>query len=117
MNQPERAAFDPGGRIHRKCEVQGNACRNTDPGQAERDEIEQGPEPVLPGNGLYRLLICPAVQESILMCCVAPEQIKADRQQYECPIILHLCAYLSLQVSPVHTDIVIFSSSVYTETL
>jgi hypothetical protein len=31
-------------------------------------------------------------------------------------IVLHWCACTSLQVSPVHPDIVIFSSSVYTDT-
>src|SRR5258707_6432421 len=71
------------GEIHCHEQVEGDACRNIDPGEAERDDIEEWSKPVLPGYGFHRLLICFLIQESILMRGIAPEQIKEDRQKYE----------------------------------
>ena len=71
------------GEKHCHEQVEGDACRNRDPGEAERDYIEEWSKPVLPGYGFHRLLICFLIQESILMRGIAPEQIKEDRQKYE----------------------------------
>src|SRR5258708_30473611 len=75
------------GEIHCHEQVEGDACRNIDLGEIERDDIEEWSKPVLPGYGFPRLLICFLIQESILMRGIAPEQIKEDCQKYEQSVV------------------------------
>src|SRR5260370_7992609 len=60
------------GEKHSHEQVEGDACRNIDPGEAERDYIEEWSKSVLPGYGFHSLLIFFLIQDSILMPTITP---------------------------------------------
>jgi hypothetical protein len=59
-------------------EIQGNACRGRDPGQAECDSIQHRSEQVLIADGSDGMRIGIFAQESILVRRVAPECIETN---------------------------------------